>query len=307
MNLSFPKKTVELLLDFLYTDSLPAMDIDIDNLLKLLILADQFFVAKLKNLCEILLSDKLSFKHTVEVLSLAHMYNANKLKLCCIKFITWNIQAFLDMGCLNDLTDEILEEVSLAYFEEKNLSYRVITPYSGAVSDEELMTIANKYPVLTAISENKLNLKNDQKKKNRSHKISFSKKEKISLENKSVEDNDVFFTSTTINNEDTTNSNNGTSKRVNAINKASNLLKSENIPIKYVKLNANDSSSSFENSFIDSNNFPELGSSLGNGDNIMAKNSHPKYELKHKMVRMSQKQRKRLSSENDDGQSKPGI
>lgn len=307
VNLPFPKKTVELLLDFLYTDSLPMMDIDIDNLLKLLILADQFFVAKLKQLCETLLSDKLSFRHTVEILSFAHLYNANQLKRCCIKFITLNMQAFLDMGYLTDLPGDILEEVSSAYFNEKDLSYRVITPYCNAVSDEELLAIANKYPVVTVISENKLNIKNDQKKKNRSHKVSFSRKDKIQQENVTIKENDIISTNEIVNNTVIiTSTPNDLSKRINAINKAANLMKSESIPINYVKLNANDSSSSFENSFIDSNNFPELGSSFGNSDNIITRNSLPKYDLKHKMVRMSQKQRKKLNSESDDGQPKPG-
>lgn len=315
MNLPFPKRTVELLLEFLYTDSLPPIvDIDIDNLLKLLILADQFFVAKLKDLCETYLSEKMSFKNTVEVLSFAHLYNAKKLKRCCIKFITLNMLTFLDLGYLNFLQDELLKEISLAYFEEKNLSYRVITPHSEAVSDEILLSIAQKYPVSSSIVENNQSLKSDQKKKTRSHKISFSKKEKLNaLEKETIIENNVLVvkTSTEYNDKDIlkygvdNTSNTDSSKRVNSINKAAGVLKTESIPINYVKLNANDSSSSFDNSFIEAD-FPELGSSFGNNESVTLKNIVHKNESKHKMVRMSQKQRKKLNSESDDGQPKPG-
>lgn len=309
VNLPFPKRTVELLLDYLYTDSLPPVtDIDTDNLLRLLILTDQFFVAKLKEQCETFLSEKMSFKNTVEILSFAHLYNANKLKRCCIKFITLNMPSFLDLGYLNDLQMEILEEISLAYFEEKNLSYRVITPYSHAVSDEVLAAIASKYPVLTNISENKLVIKSDQKKKIRSHKTSFSKKEKISsLETETIVEHDIFVLKTTVNNDVNPVVMNGSfNKRVSSINKAADIIKSENIPVNYVKLNHNDSSSSLENSFIDSNDFPELGNSFGHSENLTPKNSYHKNESKLKIVRMSQKQRKKLNSESDDGQSKAG-
>lgn len=308
MNLPFPKRTVELLLEFLYTDSLPSVtDIDVDNLLRLLVLTDQFFVAKLKEQCETFLSEKMSFKNTVEILSFAHLYNASKLKRCCIKFITLNMPTFLDLGYLNDLQVEILEEISLAYYEEKNLSYRVITPYSHAVSDEVLIAIANKYPVLTNISEHKLVIKSDQKKKARSHKISFSKKEKItSLEKETIVENDIFVLKTAVKNDVNAATMNGSiNKRVTSINKAAEIMKSESIPINYVKLKPNDSSSSLENSFVDSNDFPELGISFGHGENLTPKNYH-KNESKHKIVRMSQKQRKKLNSESDDGQSKTG-
>lgn len=309
VNLSFPKRTVELLLDFLYTDSLPSVtDIDIDNLLKLLILADQFFVAKLKELCEIFLSEKITFKNTVEILSFAHMYNANRLKTCCIQFIILNMPTFLDLGYLNDLHIDILGEISEAYFEEKKLSCRVITPHSEAVSDDVLISIVNKYPVLTTVLENKPILKSEQKKKTRPRKISFSKKEKISsLEKETIVENDVLVVKSVINNDfNTMRTSDSASKRMTSISKATEMMKSENIAINYVKLNPNDSSSSLENSFIDSNDFPELGSSFSNSENLTPKNFQQKNESRHKMVKISQKQRKKLNSESDDGLSKSG-
>lgn len=317
MNVPFQKRTVELLLDFLYTDSLPSeAEIDLDNLLRVLILADQFFVAKLKMICETSLSEKMSFKNAVEILSFAHIYNANKLKQCCIKFITLNMSTFLDMGCLSDLQDELLEEISRAYFEEKQLSYRVITPYSDAVSDEALLSIVNKFPTPAIISDNKHGLKSEQKKKSRSHKTSFSKKEKLTSSDKeTISENDILVVKSLPEAKDSSKNGvtiiptNDLSKRLNSINKAADILKTEEISMNYVKLNGNDSSSSFENSFIDSNNFPELSSSFGNNDNSYIstpKSAGHKTESKHKIVRMSQRQRKKLNSESDNEQPKTG-
>lgn len=309
IDLPFPKKTVELLLEFLYTDSLTSViNIDIDNLLKLLIVADQFFVARLKELCEIFLSEKMTFKNTVEILSFAHMYNAKKLKTCCIQFITLNMPTFLDLGFLNDLQVDILGDISVAYFEEKKLCCRVITPHSKAVDDEVLVSIANKYPVETNVLEIKPVLKNEQKKKTRPHKTSFSKKEKnSSLEKETIVENDILVVKTVVNNDvNTIRTTDSASRRLTFINKATEMMKSENIAINYVKLNPNDSSSSIENSFVDSNDFPELGSSFSNSENLTPKNHQQKIESRHKMVKISQKQRKKLNSESDDGSSKSG-
>lgn len=311
VNLSFPKRTVELLLDFLYTDTIPPTDID--NLLKLLILADEFLVIKLKEQCETFLSEKISFRNTAEILSFAHLYKADELKRCCLEFITLNMPAFLDLGHLNELQDELLEEISSVYFEEKEMSHRVITPYPDAVSDEIIMTIASKYPVPTITSGNKNLPKSDQKKRARFHKTSLSKREKVTtpdketiLQNDSLDlknQSQHYEIDCPSNGADTT-SPTELLKRVGSITKATSIMKTEDIPINYVKLGCNDSSSSFENCFADSNDFPELCSSFSNAENLTPKNSMHKNESKHKIVRMSQKQRKKLNSESDDGQTK---
>lgn len=69
---------------------------DFDLIARTLIIADQFFCSKLKELSEIALSNLMSLKNVVEILQMAEMYNAYQLKHCSMEFICLNLSAILE-------------------------------------------------------------------------------------------------------------------------------------------------------------------------------------------------------------------
>ncbi|XP_018574334.1 inhibitor of Bruton tyrosine kinase [Anoplophora glabripennis] len=313
VTLPFPKSIAEALLEFLYTDSVTYLNgTDIDHLFKILILADQLFVIRLKEQCESLLTNLLTLKNAVQLLSFADSYNAKKLKHCCMKFITLNITAFLELRSLEELDDELLIELSEFYFQNtKKLSCRFITPYSVAPLDEEIISLTSLHNFsLKDEVEQKVLVKSSQKRKSRAHKISLSEKNK-SLDNDIISlDNLIQFPDIPEVISESKKDSKNMPDRVKAITLASEKIKGEDIEPQFTKLssNKNYSSSSLSRSFNEENDFPELNSPpLYSNNSFYHKTPPQKIDSKHKIIRLSQKQRKRLSSEsnNNIGPSTP--
>ncbi|KAG5881388.1 hypothetical protein JTB14_012005 [Gonioctena quinquepunctata] len=290
VTLPFPKSTVEALLEFLYTDSLSSLNsVDTDHLFRILVLADQLFVTRLKDQCELLLSDNLTLRNVIQILSFAHLYNADKLKFCCMQFMVLNMTPLLESRALDDLEDDLLKELSDFYFEEKREVWcRVITPYSTAVSDEVIESVGLSYPVCLTSEVEVTPMKSSQKKKTRSHKVS-ERHLSVSLENDNNYDSVIQFPDES--EPEVKKDPVDLPGRLKSIQLASRVVKSENIETNYTKLGS-DLSVSLNESF----DFPELNSPpFYTSGSLQAKSPTQKVS-KHKMVKLSQKERKRLSS-----------
>ncbi|KAL6659221.1 hypothetical protein ACP70R_003261 [Stipagrostis hirtigluma subsp. patula] len=80
------------LLHFIYTDSMPAMDLEGDEneeaVKHLLVAADRYGVERMKLLCESILTKKLNVGSLATTLALADQHNCSQLKDACIRFIS---------------------------------------------------------------------------------------------------------------------------------------------------------------------------------------------------------------------------
>ncbi|CAG9821108.1 unnamed protein product [Phaedon cochleariae] len=295
VNLPYAKSTVEALLEFLYTDSLSSLkDIEHDNLFKVLVLADQLFVLRLKDQCEMLLSDTLTLKNVVQILSFAHLYNAEKLKYCCMKFIISNITPLLESRMLDDLEVDLLKELSEFYFNEnENVWCRVITPYSIALQDEIILSIGTAYPVdLTCIAE-VTPVRSSQKKRHRVHKTS-ERHVSISVENDTSLEEILQFPDEP----ESVPESRDLPTRIKSIMLASTRMNSESVEHNFTKLVSQTVSGDFSSSLEESFDFPELSSPPNHPLHGFSPKSPPQRVVpKLKMVKLSQKQRKKLSSE----------
>uniref|UniRef100_A0A6P7F2T9 Inhibitor of Bruton tyrosine kinase n=1 Tax=Diabrotica virgifera virgifera TaxID=50390 RepID=A0A6P7F2T9_DIAVI len=298
VSLPFPKNTVEALLEYLYTDSLSKLNaLEVDHLFNVVILADQLFVQRLKEQCELLLSDLLTMKNVIQVLSFADVYCANKLKYCCMMFIIANITPLLELKAFNDLDDDLLKELSDFYFDQKKeIHCRVITPYSTAESDEVIASIASTYPVSMSEEVDITPNKPVHKKRNRPHRTS-EKSNSISEKDASY-DSIIQFPDEPDIIAEVDNKITELPNRLKSITLASKIVKEELVQENFTKLNK----SSLSVSFDDSVQFPELGSSPVFS---LTKASPQKTDTRTKPVKMSQKQRKRLSSESKAVDSPP--
>lgn len=288
---------MEALLEFLYTDSLDRLDEkDVDQLFKIIILADQFFVSRLKGQCENILSNLLTIKNAIQLLIFADAYNAENLKENCFEFIHQNMTSFLEMRLLEELEPQLLKELSEFYQMRRQLDCRVITPYSTAVSDEEILEISSMFPVDInesrdkTVNNRKQKTPNSNKKRSRTHKTSLSEKTLSSEPMKDPVIESVEDILLDIPEQITCNT------RVKSIIVANKLGLSEEIEENFTSLSRNRKSTSeslSSSSFVE---FPLL-SSPPKPAGFYSK-AH-KTEGRTKMVKLSQKQRKRLSSENE--------
>ncbi|XP_066994710.2 inhibitor of Bruton tyrosine kinase [Anabrus simplex] len=150
LRLPVPYNILEMLLEFLYQDECRAVQTseDIGMVCQTLIIADQLFMKRLKEICEVALSGMLTLRNATEMLQFADTYNAAQLKQCCMQYVCLNLCALLESRALDILNEDLLEDLS-KYYRELNPRFckRVITPYTDAPSQSIVEEVADAYPV----------------------------------------------------------------------------------------------------------------------------------------------------------------
>ncbi|XP_054477461.1 inhibitor of Bruton tyrosine kinase [Anoplopoma fimbria] len=126
---------LQVILEYIYTDESPTIkeSMNVEFVCNVLVVADQLLITRLKEMCEVVITENLTLKNGAELLEFATMYNAEQLKLSCLQFIVVNMAALLESKALDILSDEVLVELSAAYRRMiPAMQRRVITPYPGA-------------------------------------------------------------------------------------------------------------------------------------------------------------------------------
>lgn len=255
-----------------------------DHICNLLVISDEFFIPRLKEFCERNLSGVITLKNVTQILTFANTYNTIQLRNCCIEFICLNLSALLESRCLEELDEELLNSITDYYCNwNPVMNQRVITPYSTAVNDETVVEISRLHPV-DFDKENKSSAKSINKRKSRMHKNAIKTREtdsncaaaaqetlQFELEDAEIKRDEIPYRESP-----------GTSTRIHAINSAMKQIQIEPVVSDFTKLSS-------------SNDFPELGSPPYTS---REKATRPeRTEVKNKVTKLSQKQRKRLSSE----------
>ncbi|XP_075980998.1 inhibitor of Bruton tyrosine kinase [Anticarsia gemmatalis] len=180
-------------INFLYTDLCPELDNcdSIDFICNLMIVADQLFIGRLREMCEVALANMITLKNCTELCQFAHTYNATQLKQCCMEFISLNLCSVLENRSLDLLEQELLDDITTYYCKfNPIMSSRVITPFFNAPSDEVIEEFAKTYPVNLEVTDEEYK-KDDSiievtKKKNRGKKIEYTDSEKERMRYESV-------------------------------------------------------------------------------------------------------------------------
>ncbi|XP_005377738.1 PREDICTED: inhibitor of Bruton tyrosine kinase isoform X2 [Chinchilla lanigera] len=123
---------LKVIVDYLYTDEAPVIkeSQNVDFICSVLVVADQLLITRLKEICEVALTEKLTLKNAAMLLEFAAMYNAEQLKLSCLQFIGLNMAALLEARSLDVLSDDVLKDLSVFYRKMiPAMDRRVITPY----------------------------------------------------------------------------------------------------------------------------------------------------------------------------------
>lgn len=179
-------------IEFLYTDTCPEVENSesIDFICSMLIIADQLFVTRLREMCEVALSNLITLRNCAELCQFAHTYNATQLKQCCMEFIALNISSVLESKSLEVLEEALLEDISKYYCQfNPIMSSRVITPFCNAADDEIINDFAKNCPVDLEYTDE--DLKKDDSiievnKKKKSKKIEYTESEKSRMRYESV-------------------------------------------------------------------------------------------------------------------------
>ncbi|XP_076006412.1 inhibitor of Bruton tyrosine kinase isoform X2 [Genypterus blacodes] len=126
---------LHVILEYIYTDESPTIkeSLNLEFVCSALVVADQMLITRLKEICEVAITENLTLKNSAELLEFAAMYNAEQLKLSCLQFIVLNMAALLESKALDILSDEVLLELSASYRKMiPAMQRRLITPDPGA-------------------------------------------------------------------------------------------------------------------------------------------------------------------------------
>ncbi|KAL0984669.1 hypothetical protein UPYG_G00144970 [Umbra pygmaea] len=126
---------LQIILEYIYTDESPTVKecLNVEFICSVLVVADQLLITRLKDMCEVAVTENLTLKNCTELLEFSAMYNAEQLKVSCLQFIVLNMAALLESKALDILSEDVLVELSAAYRRMiPAMQKRMITPYPDA-------------------------------------------------------------------------------------------------------------------------------------------------------------------------------
>lgn len=303
INLPLSLKYSQMIIDYLYSCSAKEIErvYDIQQLSNILVMADQLQIIPLKEICEICLLQKLTLKNAGDILQFSGIYNCVNLKRSCFEFICLNLPAILESQTLETVDDPLLKELTLYYVDANpKFQCRIITPYESAPSDEIIKSFyGNNSGLLKEINEGTNIIKSASKKKIRIRRTTTEERHSESIST------DLIFPIDNIESEskpEWTTINTPQQKLVLSRLRADALIRQES------QLNESFTKLEIQNDTPESpplNDFPELSS-----PKLMEAKSPPVFDvksppnkinfMKKKIVKVSQKQRKKLNSESGD-------
>ncbi|XP_063867571.1 inhibitor of Bruton tyrosine kinase-like [Scylla paramamosain] len=160
INMPLPTSILTIILDYLYEDDSQKLKQchDIEFLCNVLVVADQFLITRLRELCESIIAGLLTLKNAAELLEFAARYNAVGLKTTIMQFICQNLVALLENGTLlSSVSQEKLQELS-EYYRNINdcMSYRIMTPHDASPDSEELQRVFEDNPFILPDSDEEI-------------------------------------------------------------------------------------------------------------------------------------------------------
>ncbi|KAH8253689.1 hypothetical protein KR032_006546 [Drosophila birchii] len=143
-----PAEYMEPVLDYLYcleTETFCKQGYLETFLYNMITICDQYFIESLQNVCELLILDKISIRKCGEMLEFAAMYNCKLLQKGCMDFICQNLARVLCYRSIEQCDGETLKCLNEHYRKmfSKVFDYRQITPFSEAIEDELLLSFVD--------------------------------------------------------------------------------------------------------------------------------------------------------------------
>ncbi|KTG42144.1 hypothetical protein cypCar_00008523 [Cyprinus carpio] len=98
LDLPTSSEVLQAILEYIYTDESPTVreSVNVEFVCNVLVVADQLLITRLKEICEVAITENLTLKNAAELLEFATVYNADQLKLSCLQFIVLNMAALLE-------------------------------------------------------------------------------------------------------------------------------------------------------------------------------------------------------------------
>lgn len=160
ISMPLPTSILTVILDYLYEDDASKLwqCHDTEFLCNVLVVADQFLITRLRELCEKAIAGLLTLKNAAELLEFAAGYNAVGLKTTIMQFLCQNLVAVLENGTLlSSVSQERLQELS-EYYRSVNdcMSYRIMTPHDVPPDTKDLQHNLDENPFILQESDEEM-------------------------------------------------------------------------------------------------------------------------------------------------------
>lgn len=135
LDMATTSEVLQAILEYIYTDECPTVreSVNVELVCNVLVVADQLLITRLKEICEVAITENLTLKNAAELLEFSTVYNADQLKVSCLQFIVLNMAALLESRALEVLSDDVLLDLTAAYRRMiPAMQRRLITPYTDA-------------------------------------------------------------------------------------------------------------------------------------------------------------------------------
>ena len=205
LTLPLPSSTVQTVIDYLYTDQSTRVEKseDLEFVCNILVVADQFLLTRLKQICESRLTRLLTLKNVTELLQFAVNFLAAQLERSTMQFICLNLPAILESRALELLDDEAFEKLDRYYsnsnpvFRRRKLVPLTDYPTVGQVETEYQQEPLSYEDLITAEENSRLELKSrprrhssGDKRNERNERRPETKRLDSSISSTSESDND---------------------------------------------------------------------------------------------------------------------
>ncbi|XP_055639005.1 inhibitor of Bruton tyrosine kinase [Toxorhynchites rutilus septentrionalis] len=185
--ITIPLEYMDPIVDFLYDNNYERVrqqQYSDNYLFSMVIICDQFFIEELKNIFEVIISDRINLKNVGELIEFAFQYNCEVLKDACMQFISVNLARILELRSLDCLEQPVLAHIDKFYKEfHKMADYRTITPAADAIGDDEMSLFVDNFSVDLNFKASEINV---PKIKTPKGKLTL-KSSKIQLEKRNYE------------------------------------------------------------------------------------------------------------------------
>eukprot|EP00090_Calanus_glacialis_P008375 TRINITY_DN16703_c0_g1_i1.p1 TRINITY_DN16703_c0_g1~~TRINITY_DN16703_c0_g1_i1.p1 ORF type:complete len:1265 (-),score=475.87 TRINITY_DN16703_c0_g1_i1:242-4036(-) len=206
LSLPLPAITVQTVVDYLYRDDSAQVNKseDIEFVCNILVVADQFLLSRLKQICECQLTKLFTLKNVAEILQFSFNYSAGQLQNSAMQFICLNLPALLENRTLEILDDEVFSSLD-KFYRNSNPTFgkRRITPIYGFPSKQQIeeeyeadpftyedLEAAEEVAKLTLKSRSRRHSSGDKKSDRRSPKGRLNSTDSCSSGSDNEEDND---------------------------------------------------------------------------------------------------------------------
>uniref|UniRef100_A0A672ZKS7 BTB domain-containing protein n=1 Tax=Sphaeramia orbicularis TaxID=375764 RepID=A0A672ZKS7_9TELE len=144
-------EVLQVILEYIYTDESPTIkeSLNVEFVCNVLVVADQLLITRLKEICEVAITENLTLKNAAELLEFAAMYNADQLKLSCLQFIVLNIAI---PAMQRRIITPYPGAPDLSIYEEEDLDSAFMVPQS-LVKSQKANSTESLTELLTSDSE----------------------------------------------------------------------------------------------------------------------------------------------------------